>query len=130
MSENLDLVRSIYADWERGDYSRTDWAHPAIEFVSANGPEPGTRTGLAEMIEFWRAFLGAWERHESEAGEYRVVDDERVLVLDRVSTRGKGSGLELRSPVATLFRVRDGKVVKLVIYFGHDRALADLGLAE
>jgi ketosteroid isomerase-like protein len=131
VSENLDLVRSIYAAWERGDFSESWWAHPEIELVRADRPERGSQTGVDGMAEAWRDFLGAWEELRVEANEYRELDDERLLVLAHWSGRGKTSGLELgemRTKSASLFHVQSGKVTRLVLYVEAERALADLGL--
>ena len=131
--ENLELVRSIFAAWERGDYSSAEWAHPEIEFVAADGPTPGSWTGVAAMAEAWRETLSAFEELLSEADEYRALDDERVLVLMHFSGRGKTSGLEvgdIHMKGANLFHVRDGKVSRLVTYWDRERAFADLGLGE
>jgi ketosteroid isomerase-like protein len=131
MPSNLDLVRSIIAAHERGDYSSARWADPEIEFVIADGPSPGRWTGLAEMAEGLRDWLSAWEDFRSEASEYRQIDDERVLVFAEVSARGKRSGLEVGqawAKAASLYHVRGGRVTRLVLYWDRDRALADLGL--
>ena len=59
-SENLDLVRSICAAWERGDYSSAGWAHPDIEFVVSTGVHPPAGRGVAEMAGGLRGWLSAW----------------------------------------------------------------------
>jgi ketosteroid isomerase-like protein len=130
MSENLDLVRSIYADWERGDFRRNDWAAPDIEYVSVGGPDPGTWTGLADMAYINRDFLSAWTDWRVEAEGFRELDGTRILVLTRRGGRGKRSGLQIREPAANLVHVRVGKVTRLAFYWDRDLALADLGLAE
>ena len=130
-SANLDLVRSIYAAWEKGDWHSAEWAHPEIEFVLADGPEPGTVKGLSAMTSGWRDFLAAWEGYSVQADEYREVDDERILVLLHPGGRGKTSGVELgltSGKGANVFHITGGKVTRLVLYFDHDRARADLGL--
>jgi ketosteroid isomerase-like protein len=129
VSANLDLVRSIYADWRRGDFSSVAWADPEIEYVRVGdlfGRE--SRIGLAGMAEGSRDFLHAWEDVRVEATEFRELDDGRVLVLIRLSVRGKTSGLDLRESGAHLYTIRDGKVTHLTAYLERDRALADLGL--
>jgi ketosteroid isomerase-like protein len=105
-SANLDLVRSIYAAWARPDYSSAEWADPEIQCVIADGPEPGTWTGLTRMSQGARDFLSAWEEYRFEADEYR----ERVLVITRSSGRGKTSGVELVQMRAHLFHIREGRV--------------------
>jgi ketosteroid isomerase-like protein len=130
MSENLDLVRSIYADWERGDFSSAEWADPEIEFVIADGPEPGRWTGLAGMAEGASHIFNAWEEYRGEVDECRDLDDERVLVLVRRTGRGKASGMDVATKGATLFHIRGGNVTKFVTYWDRERALSDLGLKE
>ena len=131
MSANLDLVRSIFADWELGDYSVVKWADAQIECMIADGPSPERWTWITNMVEGMADFLSAWENYRVEAEEYRELDQERVLVLHHFAGRGKTSGVDLRNiraEGASLFRVRDGKVVRLVNYIDRARALADLDL--
>jgi ketosteroid isomerase-like protein len=132
VSANVELVRSIYAVWERGEWSSVGWADPEIEFVLVDVPDvSGSGTGVAGMAEAWRGWLSSWEDFRAEVEEYRELDDERVLVLAHWTGRGKTSGLELRqmrTSAATLFHIRDDKVTRIVGYFARERALADLGL--
>ncbi|MDQ6811017.1 MAG: nuclear transport factor 2 family protein, partial [Actinomycetota bacterium] len=123
--------RSIYAAWERGDFGSADWADPEIEWLTVGGVTPGRSTGLAGMARGWSGWLGVWEEFRAEAEEYRELDDERVLVLNRFGGRGKTSGVEvgaMRARGASLFHIRGGKATRLVLYTDRHRALADLGL--
>jgi ketosteroid isomerase-like protein len=133
MSENLDVVRSIYAEWKRGDFSSSDWAHADIEYTDTGGPLAGKTGALNRVGQGLREFLSEWEDFRLVADSYRELDDERVLVLDHRAGRSRASGLNLeaiRTDGARVFYVRDGTVRRLVVYFNREQALADLGLAE
>jgi ketosteroid isomerase-like protein len=132
MSANLDLVRSICANWERGDfYSSVEWFDPEIEFVYADGPAPGTWRGLDGMAAGTREWFKAWERVRIEPEKYIELDSELVLAFMHGRARGRTSGVDVSrmAQAGFLFHFRDGKVIKLVVYLDRDRALADLGLA-
>ena len=78
-SANVQLVRSIFAAWERGDFSSAEWGDSEIEFVQPEGPGPVSRRGLAGMAEGWRDWLSAWKDFRVEAEEFRELDDVRSL---------------------------------------------------
>ena len=131
--ENVEIVRRVYAEWERGDYSWTDLQHPNCEFVMADGPNPGRWVGADGIGEGWGDFLGAWEDFRHQAGEYRDLSNERVLVLFHFSGRGKRSGVEveqMQSKAAGLFHLQEGKVTRIVLHFDRSDALKAAGLSE
>ena len=128
----LELVRSIYAEWERGNFFDTSWADPEIEFAVVGGPTDGTATGIPALAAAWTDFMRAWQDLRAELEEARPLDDERVLVFTRNTGRGKTSGVELgemETRGANLFRIVDGRVTELVCYFDREQAIRDLGPA-
>jgi hypothetical protein len=138
MPANLDLVRSIYADWERGDFRSANWADPNIEYtVEEFGPLVAQAwIGPAGMAEGARSMIEVIDQGRIEAEDYRELDGHRVLMLDRRSGTFKHSGIEYGGSGghrqwwgAHLFHISNGKVTRLVAYSDRDRALADLGLA-
>jgi ketosteroid isomerase-like protein len=131
VSATLDLVKSIFADWERGDWSSADWADPEIEYEMVGGLAEGRWTGVSEMGKAWAAMLSAWEDLRADPEEFRELDDERVLVFLRNRGRGKGSGIDIReisAKAANLFTIRDGKVKRLTLYWDRNTAINELGL--
>jgi len=126
-------VRSIYADWERGDFSNDAWADPAVTLARVDGPAPGTWLGKDEVAAGIHEMLSAWEDFRVIADDYREVDEDRVLVLGHFTGRGKRSQMDsaqLTTTAANLFHLKGGQVTRVVTYYDRDRALADLGLAE
>jgi ketosteroid isomerase-like protein len=132
-SDNVELVRTLYAAWERGDFGSADWADPGIEFVLADGPTPGSWVGVPAMAAAWGALIDSFEHLTVEAEEVRAVDARRVLVLTHNSGRGRASGVDIggvSTHGANVFHLRDGLVAKLVVYWNRENALADLGLRD
>jgi len=124
-ADNQRLVREIYADWERGDFTRTDWAHPEIEVVSPL-PHTAPTHGLEGMRRMWADWLSGWRDFSVEAVEL-VQRGDCVLVLSRFEGAGRESGISAQwLPGAALFTIRGGVVVRLALFSGRDAAMADL----
>jgi ketosteroid isomerase-like protein len=134
-SAHLDLVRSLNAALERDDFAgMAAWVHPKIEFIAADGPQPGlVAIGLERFAEVWREYLSTWEGYRFVVDELRELDDERILERFHFSGRGKTSRVDLgqlRSHGAAVFHIHEGKLTRIVRYWNFDRALADLGLGS
>jgi hypothetical protein len=127
VGENLELVRGLYRDWERGDFSSVDWAHPEIELVP-HTPLLKPARGITELGERWRDWLSSFSEWRLDLEELLEVGDE-VVALTRIDTRGKGSGIRFDSIAsANVFAFRDGKVVRLELHLDRGPVLERFGI--
>jgi ketosteroid isomerase-like protein len=125
--ENVEIVRSIYARWEKGDFSNVDWADPDIEFQI---PDEQPVRGVAAMARAWGEWLKAWNDIALSPEAFHERGD-RVVGVHHFRGQGKRSGIPAHDfSVACDFTLRDGKVTRLILYSNKDDALEAAGLSE
>jgi ketosteroid isomerase-like protein len=126
--ENVEIVRRGYLD----PAPLSSGAHiaPDAEFdFTAIYPDQPVLRGIEEMRSFRDA--GPWGRSISfEPERYFDVDDQRVLVFVRASSKGRASGAAVETRIAQEFTIRDGLIVRVKVHRDRGEALEAVGLAE
>ena len=114
---NLEVLREVYAEWARGDYSRADiYADDVQLLLSPDFPDIGIEPGYQGLLQSMRYWFGAWERpFVVEAGEFIDLGGDRVVVLGHWRGKSRSSGHVVEREAAHLWRLRDGKAVKLML---------------
>lgn len=130
MSEqNVEIVRSVYDGWARGDFTDVEVFHPQVEFEMPDWPDGAAARGLEAMRRAWREALSAWDDFRAEPRDF-IAAGKHVVVVNHIHARGKGSGMEVRADTATLWTIEAGKVVRLALYWEIPKALEAAGLRE
>ena len=132
--ENVELVRAAWEAWERGDmeaifafYDREIvWDMTHYELPGGSGVYHG-HDGVRQFMREW---LAPFESYYARPEE--IIDaGEAVVVRLRQGGRGKQSGLEVKMPPYWLvYRLRDGRAVRIEFYRDQAEALKAVGLEE
>ena len=131
--ENVETVRRAYEAFSSGGLDALlEHFHADAEYdVSATiGPYAGTYYGRAAIRNLLADYFEAWEYVRLEPEDFIEVGDDRVVVLLRARTRGKGSGVDVDAQMTQVVTVRDGNVVRVVAYNERAEALEAVGLSE
>jgi ketosteroid isomerase-like protein len=131
--ENVELVKRFEDSWAAGDLDATlECVHDEVVFDWSDsiGPFAGTYRGRDGMVGFWEELREAFEEFAPEALEFTEIGSDRVITLDVVRGRGKGSGIEIEAQGAMLWSFRDGKIAHAKMFQTKDEALQAAGLPE
>jgi len=130
MSEaNVEIVKKIFSDWARGDFSSVDWAHPEIEFTIP-GPDSHVHRGVDAMGRAWAEWMHAFDKLRVIGEEFHDAGD-KVVVKQLFRGTGKSSGIPIdATPGAAVVTIRDGKVIRFEGHTTLEAALASAGLDD
>jgi uncharacterized protein len=115
-----------YEAFNRGDVdAAVAGFHPDIEWTGPDMlPDEQTFRGPDGVRRFWGSWKEVFDDFHIEVVE--VIDvDEHVIVMARVSGRGKDSGAEVTTPAfAHVWTIRDELVVRMKMLPSKEEALA------
>ena len=132
--ENVEIVRAAWEAWERGDTKALFALYdPEIVWDQTHyeaGELSTVYHGHDGVKQFFRQWLAPFESYYAHAEAF-VDAGEAVVVRARQGGRGKGSGVEVEMPPYwQVYRLRDGRVVRIEVYRVDAEALEAVGLSE
>ena len=123
-----DLVRWLQDDAVWNAFAAP--LHPDFEHVSVNRVDDTVVHHNAEALRRgWSMWVAPWESYRQQIDE--VFDcGERVLLLVTHFARAPGSEHEVAMKGASLWSIRDGKILRFESYTDRAAALKAVGLEE
>jgi len=131
--ENIDLVRRTIDLFNRREIDRAlETAHEDFEMDWSNsiGPLKGVYRGREAVLELWKFFLEAWDEIRWDPQEIIELDETRLILVNHVRMRGRGSGVEVEATSVQLWTITDGKGRSVKLYQSKREAFEAAGLAE
>jgi ketosteroid isomerase-like protein len=131
--ENVEIVRSIYEGWAQGDLNAgVELFDPEIAFESymPDSSERVVARGREGVAGFMREFLKQLSDYRLFADEIRAVGQDAVFVVGRQAGTGRQSGVPVEGPTCSVWKFREGKVVRLLFDTDGQAALEAAGLSE
>lgn len=112
----IDALRRVYELFNAGDFDAAiELAHPEIVFV-----RPGAQSDV-KGVDAFREWMepDAFESQVIEAEAFET-DGNRILVHQRATARGAGSGIEIEIESWTVWAFdRDGKATRVEFFLPH-----------
>jgi len=128
--DNLALVLRFEDSWSRADLEAAlACVASDFEFDWSNsiGPFKGTYRGHEGLRKFWSEVREAWENFSPQAEDHIDCGDDRLITLDVVRARGRGSGIDMEAHGAMLGTLRGGKIARIKMFQNKDEALRAVG---
>ena len=129
--ENVEIIRSLHDAFLDGrvESALTYFDEEAITDMTVR-PDGRLHHGPHGMFEAMAEWLATWEEYRFEPEDYIDLGDDRVVMLWREFGRGKGSEAQVEITGATVWTLRNGKVIRSKPYTDRAEALEAVGLRE
>ncbi len=117
--DNVAIIRNVYKAFGEGDLEtilvhiddNADW----INYGPSTVPYAGTRSGRAEVSEFFQAIALSTTDGKVMVESF-VAQGDVVVALGRYTAVVRSTGAPIDSPIAHVFTLRDGKVTRWTGY--------------
>jgi len=129
--ENVERMRRGTEHYLRTGEPPWEDMHPEFEIHDHDAPDArAIYHGPDGWREWEAAFSEAFESYAFEPQEYIDAGDGKIVLVVRLSARGRGSGVPVERLDGLVWTVRDGKTVRLDYYSSPAEALQAVGLSE